>query len=273
MVGDGVNDVMALKQAQLAISMNQGSQITKDIADMVLLNNSLTTLVKAFDAGAEIKQKILVSTKLFLTKNLIVIVAILLVGFVQLPFPIQPRQLSVLTFPAVTAPTILIALGLFRPRKIHSFNRNVLGSSLLTGVLGGIAITIGFIFNYSVNVGLKTMLASTGFDYWEVGRPQAQGIAVIVGLIFTLFVFWDSCHISIWRPWTFKRSLSATFVGLGSTLGAIALLLSLPTLFEIERPDGLSWLFAIALPFLTHYLLRVMQCHRYFRGLLKLFDK
>jgi cation-transporting P-type ATPase E len=274
MIGDGVNDVQALKEAQLAISMNDGSQITKDIADIVLLNNSLKTLVKAFVAGDTIKQKILISAKLFLTKNIMVIIAILLVGFVQLPFPIIPSQLSILTFPSVTAPTILIALGIFHPRRINNFTRNVLGSSILAGLIGGLAITIGYILTYVLNIGLINVSVFLDLtEYWEQGLPEAQGIAVVIGLIYTFFIFLDSCHISIWKPWTLTKKMLPTVVGLIIVISLIVVLFSFPDVFRVEKPDGMTWLIGIFLPFISHYTLRCLQCSSYFRYLSKLFNK
>ena len=69
MVGDGVNDVPALKEADLAVVMNDGAQISKDVGSIVLLNNAMSTLPLAFKEGSEITRIMFGTTKMFLTKN------------------------------------------------------------------------------------------------------------------------------------------------------------------------------------------------------------
>jgi len=264
MVGDGVNDVPAFKEAQLSIAMNDGAQISKDVADMVLLNNSLATLPQAFAAGDEIKQKILSSARLYLTKNIMVILTISFVGFVQLPFPIEPRQLTALTFFVVSVPTIMIALGKLKPRRINNFIRNVLGYSLLAGLLGALAMTLGYVLTYFGGLGLLDTPVSdnllTSKEFQELGRGQAQAVSTLIGIFYSLLIFWETSQISIWRPWTLSRFKSTAILGIVLTLTAIACLVGMPKLFQIVIPDRIGWTLAFFLPLAANYILRAIQC-------------
>jgi cation-transporting ATPase E len=271
MVGDGVNDVPAFKEAQLAIAMNDGAQISKDIADIVLLNNSLATLPQAFSVGDEIKQKILSSARLYLTKNIMVILTISFVGFVQLPFPIEPRQLTVLTFSVVSVPTIMISLGMLKPRRVNSFIRNVLGYSFLAGLVGAMAMTLGYILTYFGGLGLldapDAELPLAVGSLLQLGRGQAQAVSTLIGLFYCLLIYWENSHISIWRPLTLMRSRKETLLGLGLVLGSIAVMLISPQLFQIEIPNRIGWSVALFLPFAAHYLLRMIQSSSLLRHL------
>ncbi|CAN1211973.1 HAD-IC family P-type ATPase [Tumidithrix helvetica PCC 7403] len=271
MVGDGVNDVPAFKEAQLAIAMNDGAQISKDVADIVLLDNNLSALPQAFAAGDDIKQKILSSAKLYLTKNIMVILTISFVGFVQLPFPIEPRQMTILTMAVVGVPTILIALGTIKPKRINDFLGDVLGYSFLAGLIGALAMTLGYVLSYFYGSGLAEnvdgfpILTSTMFA--EIGRGPAQAVSTLIGMFFVLFVFWDVTNISIWKPKTLLKYKSISLLGIGMVLISVVLMLALPNLFQIERPDRLGWTMALFLPTSAHYILRMLQSSHLMRNL------
>ncbi|PZU92322.1 MAG: ATPase P [Pseudanabaena sp.] len=272
MVGDGVNDVPAFKEAQLAIAMNDGAQISKDVADIVLLDNNLSALPQAFAAGDQIKQKILSSALIYLTKNIMVILTISFAGFVQLPFPVEPRQMTVLTMAMVALPTVWIAFGWLKPKRLENFLRDVLGYSCLAGIFGAIAMTIGYVFSYYISgwALLKVPNGSVMIDsltFQDIARGQAQCVSTIIGTIFCLFVFWTLTNISIWKPKTFLKNQTAAVLGTVSLLLAIWMMLMFPTFFQVERPDQFGWTMIIFLPTSSYYLLRMFQSSKLSRKL------
>jgi cation-transporting ATPase E len=110
MIGDGVNDVLSLKQANLGIAMESGSAATRSVADIVLLNDSFGALPAAFREGQRIRSGMQDILKLFMVR--VFSVALLLVSAVALQagFPFSPRQISILSSLTVGVPVFFLAI-------------------------------------------------------------------------------------------------------------------------------------------------------------------
>ncbi|HEY7269280.1 MAG TPA: HAD-IC family P-type ATPase [Dehalococcoidia bacterium] len=120
MTGDGVNDVPALKQAQLAIAVRSGSPVTRNVADLVLIDDSFGVLPSAFSEGQRIRKGMEGILRLFLVRTFAVSLAILLAALVADPFPITPRQSGVPALLTVGIPALALAVWA-RPGKTGRF--------------------------------------------------------------------------------------------------------------------------------------------------------
>jgi len=110
MIGDGVNDVLSLKQANLGIAMESGSAATRNVADIVLLKDSFGALPHAFTEGQRIRSGMQDILKLFMVR--VFSVAMLLVSALALQagFPFSPRQISILSTLTVGVPVFFLAI-------------------------------------------------------------------------------------------------------------------------------------------------------------------
>lgn len=147
MIGDGVNDVLALKESDLGIAMNGGSSMAKDVADVVLLNNSFSTLPLLLYEGRRIITNIQTIANIYLIKNISSIITILLLGFIGLRFPFDPKHVELASILIIGIPSLVLAF------EKHMFNTSDEGFIkrllLFSGVVGfGNAITYTVLYTY-----------------------------------------------------------------------------------------------------------------------------
>src|SRR5262249_27262132 len=107
MIGDGVNDVLPIKKADLGIAMGEGSAASKTVSGLVLENNNFELLPATLDEGRNILRNLRRSGKLFLTKNVYSLMLIVASLF-GLPFPYVPQQVTLLNFLTIGIPAFLI---------------------------------------------------------------------------------------------------------------------------------------------------------------------
>jgi len=258
MVGDGVNDVPALKEAHLAIVMNDGAQISKDVGDIVLLNNAMSTLPKAFAEGKEITQTIYATMKLFLVKNFYNIVLIFFVGFMTLPFPTSPIQISWITFGTVNIPATLIAFKIIRPAFMAKFRRDVMDYVIIAGTVGAVTLALLYVVAYF----------ASGQDT-DVGR---SAVTIFIAFYGTL-IFWNVHDVDIFRPRSLLEHWRITLFGIIITALTMVVPYLLPNLFVFVPPSELIWVAIISIFLLTGALVSLLMRKRHLiNQLWKLFE-
>lgn len=176
MVGDGVNDVPALKEARLAIAQGSGAQMARSVADLVLVQDDFAAVPGMVGEGRQILRNIQRVARLFVTKTVFTAVVGLAVGIPTATFPLLPRQFTIASTVTIGIPAFLLALapssGPWRPERF-------LQSVVRFAIPAGVAIGVGIVAGY--------LLARYGFDLGLTrSRTVATGIVVVCGLAVVL---------------------------------------------------------------------------------------
>lgn len=244
MVGDGVNDALALKHADLGIAMAEGSSAARDVADVVLLNNSFAGVPVATDLGSEFIIRLELIASLFFNRAIYGTIVLVMTLVAGVEFPFLPRQVTMMNWFVVALPSIFWSIQpLTISKRINpkNFFRATLGFAIPNGLLSGIAI--GAIY-----------LLSAG--HAEAGSPElasastlAMLAAAALGVAAFLLV---PPSLAARGPQLVKRQILAS-LGVAALVASILSLggLQLRRFFEIVPVSMLSLAMAATIVFAT----------------------
>ena len=281
MVGDGLNDARALEAAQVGVAMRSGSSAVRDVADIVLTDDSLAALLPARREGRRIISGIAISAQVFLTRVATQALIIVTVTMLGLGFPYSPRQTGLTLF-TVGLPTLFLTAWA-PPRRpdrhlLLNLARFVLPAAVLTT---GFAVAVYTFLYTRISRGFadpddRDRLVTVFQPYTQLvygvdprfveaaATVGAQtGLSTFVSLASLLLIlFLEPPHrvFAVWRPPSPDRRQAVLVVAL---LVALLTALVVPTLrdyFGLTRPAGI--VYAITLPLLGLWFLVLGAAYR-----------
>ncbi|GAA2805452.1 HAD-IC family P-type ATPase [Kitasatospora paracochleata] len=236
MTGDGVNDVLALKDADIGVAMGTGSDATKAVAQIVLLDDRFATLPSVVAEGRRVIGNIERVASLFLVKTVYSVLLALLVVFTHVPYPFLPRHSTVLSTLTIGVPAFFLALAPNNERARTGFVRRVLRLAVPGGVIAGAATFTAYMLaraNHGTDLEADTSVAT---------------------LTLFLVAIWVLAIVA--RPYTWWRLLL-----IGAMGGAFALVLVVPGLsdfFELSLAGAEDPWIAVAIALVAGVLLEIV---------------
>jgi cation-transporting P-type ATPase E len=223
--------VPALKQARLAVAMGSGAQVTKGVADVVLLEDEFGRLPEAVAEGRRIARNIHRLGRLYLTKTVYAATLILLVAVPGFAFPFLPRHLTLAAALTIGIPSFVLALA---PSDGPLYRGRLLRALAAFSVPAGVATALGSILSFFL---VDTMFGGS----LDAGRTAATTTLIVLGLSFVLLLERGPGreHIAI------QSYMLAMVAGLGALFALILAAAPVREFFEMELLDATQWFLAL----------------------------
>jgi cation-transporting P-type ATPase E len=227
MIGDGVNDVPALKRARLAVAMGSGSQITKGIADIVLMRDQFSMLPRAVAEGRRIARNIHRLARLYATKSIYAGLLILFTAIFGGAFPFLPRQLTIAAFLTIGIPSFVLALA---PSEGPLYRGRLLRALAAFAVPAGAGIAVGSLLSYY-------MVDKVFGGSLAEGRTGATTTLIVLGLCFILLLERGPGREHI----TIQSYMLAMIAGLGALYALALAARPVREFFDLELLSAGQW--------------------------------
>lgn len=190
MTGDGVNDVLALKAANLGVAMGDGAPATRSVAQLVLLDNCFAVMPMIVAEGRRVIGNIERVANLFLTKTIYSVVLALAVGLWGMDYPFEPIHVTITGWFTIGIPAFVLSLAPNWERARDGFVRRVLRLAIPAGITVGL---LTFMF---------WLWANPGVDASDVARGEASTATLIVLIVSAFWVL-----VVVARPYTWWKVL------------------------------------------------------------------
>ncbi|MGW6470093.1 cation-translocating P-type ATPase [Streptomyces nigra] len=235
MTGDGVNDVLALKDADIGVAMGSGSEATRAVAQIVLLNNSFASLPSVVAEGRRVIGNITRVATLFLVKTVYSVLLALMVVFWQVEYPFLPRHLTLLSTLTIGVPAFFLALAPNRERAQPHFVRRVMRYAIPGGVVAAVATFATYLIARAHYSGDDSLPAETSaatltlflismwvlaiiarpYTWWRIALVAAMGFAFLLVLVVPwLQEFFALRLVGMTMPWIAVGIAAAAAVAL-----------------------------------------------------------
>lgn len=192
MTGDGVNDVLALKDADCSIAMASGSEAASQVAQLVLLDNDFSRMPSVVMEGRRVVNNIQRSASLYLVKNIFSMLLAVFSMIFMINYPLEPSQISLISMFTIGIPSFVLALEPNKDRIQGHFMTNVLLKALPAGLTDFLAVSSLVLFcqEFGVNEGdistsCTILVAIVGFMIlYQIAKPMTIGHHVLmVGMV------------------------------------------------------------------------------------------
>lgn len=234
MTGDGVNDVLALKDADCGIAMASGAEAAAQVAQVVLLDSNFAAMPQVVEEGRRVINNIQRAAALYLVKNIMSLFLSIFNLFAGFPNPFVPIQLTLISALTIGAPSFVLALEPNHELVKGRFMTNVLRRALPGGLTNVLLI-----------VGIE--LFTLAFDFERVTLSTLS--TVIMGEVGLLVLFYISRPLD-WKRWTLLGTMSAAFV---------AAVLAFGEFFQLTPLDFQSGLVIVVFLLLTPSVIYVLE--------------